>query len=207
MHHTEAASAHTAAKPVSLQFVTFSDPKDSRSAATVSKIRKHAMKEVGRSRRKRKRHDSNADLPDTLLPTPDPRSMAIHTGAIDAFVQLPVALGDVGKQLVINSGFPQNLCRILFTNALAYPVFNDDQLRHGQYALRRDWFTVGLQAGMSMQEPLRTSGCGRQAYQDTRVYVQPGSGELRFTHDVPTKSSFAHDPGCYRRLLSPAGRC
>ena len=94
-----------AARPTSFEFVTFSDLQHMRGRAATSQIRKHAMKDIGITRRRpEKRRRGYIELPWELLPImPAPYSTSIGGGAIDPFLGCPVELDDVGKRLVAYS--------------------------------------------------------------------------------------------------------
>lgn len=80
-----------------------------RDASAISSIRRHAMKDIGRQRRKPKkkrfievpielRTDFTASV--DLVPAPKP---AIGGGGVHTFFPIPVELDHVGKALLANS--------------------------------------------------------------------------------------------------------
>lgn len=106
---TSSSSKTAPQGPTSFQFVTFSDVDHMRDATAISRIRRHAMKDIGRQRRKPKKKrfievpievpiDSNART--DLAPAPKP---AIGGGGVHTFFPIPVELDQVGKALLANS--------------------------------------------------------------------------------------------------------
>lgn len=109
---TSSSSSKGSKAPTSFQFVTFSDVDQMRDATAISSIRRHAMKDIGRSRRKPKKKrlievpidvpiDFNA--PVEVVPAPKP---AIGGGGVHTFFPIPVELDQVGKALLANSMCP-----------------------------------------------------------------------------------------------------
>lgn len=94
-------------KPTSFEFITFSNLSRMRDAAAKSQIRKHAMKDIGVTRRRPdKRRRGCIEVPLELLPrmaAPSPVVTSIGYAAIDPFLKYPVELDHVGKELVANS--------------------------------------------------------------------------------------------------------
>ena len=95
------------ARPTSFEFVTFSDLGGMRDAGVKSQIRKHAMKDIGITRRRPdKRRRGYIELCLDLLPNlsvPSPVWTSVGSGAIDPFLTYPVELGHVERELVANS--------------------------------------------------------------------------------------------------------
>jgi hypothetical protein len=106
----EPSHVETAA-PSSFEFVTFSDLGSMRSASAKSQIRKHAMKDIGVTRRRpNKRRKGYVNVPIELLAdvlSPHPASTGISYDGVDPFLNYPVELDYQGKKLVANSMFVQ----------------------------------------------------------------------------------------------------
>lgn len=97
-------------KPSSFQFVTFQDLQTMRDASNLSRIRKHAMRDIGASRRrltnvKRRAYDKIPleVLTEIDIVLPSPVTTGLGEGAIDPFLQFPVELDDFGRELIVNS--------------------------------------------------------------------------------------------------------
>ncbi|XEV07109.1 hypothetical protein FSHL1_012396 [Fusarium sambucinum] len=58
--HSRPDRTQKAQKPSSLTFVNVSNPKEAKDKATLQKVRRHVMKDIGRSRRSRPNHDLTA---------------------------------------------------------------------------------------------------------------------------------------------------
>ncbi|KAM0413193.1 hypothetical protein ACHAPD_008280 [Fusarium lateritium] len=58
--HSHPARAQKAQKPSSLVFVNVSNPKEAKDRATLQKVRRHVMKDIGRSRKSPLSYDSTA---------------------------------------------------------------------------------------------------------------------------------------------------
>ncbi|KAF2172118.1 hypothetical protein M409DRAFT_17358 [Zasmidium cellare ATCC 36951] len=140
---TSASSNKAPKGPTSFQFVTFSDVDQMRDATAISSIRRHAMKDIGRSRRKPKKTrfvevpidvlvDFNA--PTEIVPAPKP---AIGGGGVHTFFPIPVELDQVGKALLANIWREKGDC-----------LFN---------AHREDWFSVGLDDPATFNQILANS--------------------------------------------------
>lgn len=106
---TSSSSKKALKGPTSFRFVTFSDVDHMRDATAISSIRRHAMKDIGRQRRKPKKKrfvevpievptDFNART--ELVTAPKP---AIGGGGVHTFFPIPVELDHVGKALLANS--------------------------------------------------------------------------------------------------------
>ena len=105
-------------QPSSFEFLTFSDVSAMRDTAAKSVIRKHAMRDIGVSRRRPdKRRKGYVKIPLKLLTppnevltppnevmVPNPTRLNMGSGAIDPFIAFPVELDHVGRELVANSG-------------------------------------------------------------------------------------------------------
>lgn len=96
-------------KPTSFAFVTFSDVNGMRNASAKSQIRKHAMKDIGATRRRaHKRRQGCIRIPIEIIPemlAPHPASNSIDYEGVDPFLQYPVELDRDGRKLVNNSTF------------------------------------------------------------------------------------------------------
>lgn len=98
-------------QPSSYAFVTFSDVEEMRDASAKSIIRRHAMKDIGASRRGRpRRRKVVVELPNEALTAAlksyaCPLSPGIRCGAVDPFCRFPVDLDYNGRALVANSMF------------------------------------------------------------------------------------------------------
>ena len=101
-------------KPSSFAFVTFSDISSMRNASAKSQIRKHAMKDIGATRRRpNKRRQGCIRIPIEFIPealAPHPASSSIDYDGVDPFLQYPVVLDRDGRMLVANSTFFRALC-------------------------------------------------------------------------------------------------
>ena len=104
------ASMKSTSRPSSFQFVTFNTISGMRGANAKSLIRKHAMKDIGASRRRSgKQRKGYIRFPlDWLDPAdqvrvPDPMALSVPSGAIDPFLDFPVELDHTGRELVANS--------------------------------------------------------------------------------------------------------
>lgn len=101
-------------KPSSFAFVTFSDVNGMRNASAKSQIRKHAMKDIGATRRRpHKRRQGYIRVPLEFIPealAPHPASSSVDYGGVDPFLQYPVELDRDGRRLVANSASVQDLC-------------------------------------------------------------------------------------------------
>lgn len=94
------------------RFVTFSDPSGMRDDRAISQIRRHAMKEIGKSRRlpkptQQKRREQSIILPDeemasTDAVTPQLTWQQIGSSGIDPFCQFPVTLTETSRVLVMS---------------------------------------------------------------------------------------------------------
>ena len=75
-----------------------------RDATAKSQIRKHAMKDIGVSRRRPdKRRKGYIEVPLKMLaavPLPHPDSTSLGGGVVDPFLEYPVELNQTGKKLV-----------------------------------------------------------------------------------------------------------
>ncbi|KAK4508219.1 hypothetical protein PRZ48_001957 [Zasmidium cellare] len=140
---TSSSSSKGSRAPTSFQFVTFSDVDQMRDATAISSIRRHAMKDIGRSRRKPKKKwlievpidvpiDFNA--PVEVVPAPKP---AIGGGGVHTFFPIPIELDQVGKALLANIWREKGDC-----------LFN---------AHREDWFSVGLDDPATFNQILANS--------------------------------------------------
>jgi hypothetical protein len=103
--------------PTSFKFLTFSDINSMKNASTKSQIRKHAMKDIGVTRRRPKKESRRVielpvdALPQTLVPYPHPQWSTVQSG-IDPFMKFPVELDHVGRELVANGeGMRIHYCR------------------------------------------------------------------------------------------------
>ena len=98
-------------QPSSFEFLIFSDVSAMRGTAAKSVIRKHAMRDIGVSRRRPdKRRKGYVNIPVALLTPPNeavvpsPSALNMGDGFIDPFLAFPVVLDHVGRELVANSG-------------------------------------------------------------------------------------------------------
>lgn len=118
-------------RPTSFEFVSFGDASQPRDPGARSKIRRHAMKDIGYRRRKPKKQrylNISLDIPadvETLqsLRATSPQA-AIGGGGVHTFFKFPVDLDDIGKALVANMWRDIGDCL--------------------QTAHRRDWWPVGI---------------------------------------------------------------
>lgn len=105
---TSVEKRSTAVMPTSFKFLTFSDLSSMRDASTKSQIRKHAMKDIGITRRRPKKASRRVvELPvdaltQALIPPPHPKWSSVQSG-IDPFIKFPVELDHIGRELVENS--------------------------------------------------------------------------------------------------------
>src|ERR1700749_3296111 len=97
-----------------LQFISFTDPEEMRSSSSISAIRQHAMKEVGKSRRRRKRpikldlvlkSQSISQLEDAQRVVASQESSPtsswfLGAGPLDPFIKYPIDLGPSERDLV-----------------------------------------------------------------------------------------------------------
>lgn len=97
-------------KPSSFQFVTFQDLHSMRDPSNLSRVRQHAMRDIGASRRRRSnpRRRAYGKIPLELLseldmPLPSPTVTGLSNGGVDPFVRLPIELDGFGRELIINS--------------------------------------------------------------------------------------------------------
>ena len=97
-------------RPSSFQFVNFRNLHDMRDAENLSRIRKHAMHDIGVTRRRRSNYKRRSQIKIPLevlteldIPLPSPANMVVGHGAIDPFMQFPITLDDFGRELVVNS--------------------------------------------------------------------------------------------------------
>lgn len=96
-------------KPSTFEFVTFSDLSSMRDPFAISRIRKHAMQDIGKARRRpNKRHKRYNKIPLELekvheLPLPSPTVTGFGEGGIDPFLRFPVELDAFGRELIMNS--------------------------------------------------------------------------------------------------------
>ena len=108
-------------KPTSFEFVTFSDVGRMRDAGVKSQIRKHAMKDIGVTRRRPdKRRRGCIELLVELMPVvtaPSPVTTSVGSNAIDPFLRYPVELGHVERELVANSKFVRISCEPVVASA------------------------------------------------------------------------------------------
>lgn len=96
-------------RATTFQFVAFSDPGGMRDGHAISQIRRHAMKEIGKSRRipkppkpkRARRRDTTLTEPASSSPQPPRLSgQRIGCGGIDPFCQFPIAIDPTSKVLV-----------------------------------------------------------------------------------------------------------
>jgi hypothetical protein len=96
-------------KPPILEFITFSgDPEDeAKSSAIRTQVKKHVMKDIGRSRRRPKKNE----IFEVLI---DPRSV-LGTGDVDPFAPYPIEMGATERELVTYSEyfFRPNICELV----------------------------------------------------------------------------------------------
>ena len=93
-------------RPTSFEFVTFANPNGMREKGVKTQIRKHAMKDIGATRRRpKKRRQRSIELCVLSPIAPSPTSTIVTSGAVDPFLQYPVELGRTEKELVTNSKF------------------------------------------------------------------------------------------------------
>jgi hypothetical protein len=95
--------------PITFHFLTFSDLDGMRDRDTVSQIKKHVMRDIGRSRRRpSKRRQYSQKLPhhqaELQLRLPNSYVSAFQSGgAIDPFVHFPKELNQTDRELTANS--------------------------------------------------------------------------------------------------------
>ncbi|KAF2664018.1 hypothetical protein BT63DRAFT_429553 [Microthyrium microscopicum] len=110
------------------QFISFNDPKNMSSSSSLSLIRRHAMKQIGKSRRRPRAHRKlelvlDAQKMQTHASPHIPKSWWLGAGPMDPFVKYPIDLGSKERELVTL-------------------IFNKEI--RSQLALRDAWFSVGL---------------------------------------------------------------
>jgi hypothetical protein len=79
-----------------LEFITVSDPNDAKAAAIRTRVRKHVMKDIGRSRRRPKKQITSFEL--ILNP-----QCQLGSQETDPFVQFPIEMGTTEKALLSSS--------------------------------------------------------------------------------------------------------
>ena len=136
------------------QFVTFSDPRGMNDHDAISQIRRHAMKEIGKSRRIPKPAKRRITKQRDLLPRkegdvteaqpPQLQSYRLGCGGIDPFCQFPVTLDETSRMLVMHSALgPPLMTFCAFRLLTEAAVFSESQK-----AFRSEWFSISLADGM-----------------------------------------------------------
>ena len=95
------------------QFLSFTNPADMRSATSIQAIRQHAMREIGRSRRRSKRplqFELMLDMRgpgrrDSFRGPRSPTSWWVGAGPMDPFIKYPIDLGHGERELVALSKY------------------------------------------------------------------------------------------------------
>lgn len=106
----------TSLRGTTFSFVTFGDLQGMRNDHAISQIRKHAMKEIGKSRRiprtakrhrsgseKQRTKDETSESTTTLPSTPGLSWRRIGVSGVDPFCEFPVPLDARSRVLVMNS--------------------------------------------------------------------------------------------------------
>jgi hypothetical protein len=75
-----------------------SGPEDAKAAAVRTRVRKHVMKDIGRSRRKPKKNVTVKLIVDPQCP--------LGSRDIDSFIRFPIEMGQTEKALISNSKLP-----------------------------------------------------------------------------------------------------
>jgi hypothetical protein len=90
------SNGYLPAAPKRLEFITVSDPNDAKAAAIRTRVRKHVMKDIGRSRRQPKKQPTTIEL------IFDPQCQ-LGSREIDPFVRFPIEMGPTEKALLSSS--------------------------------------------------------------------------------------------------------
>jgi hypothetical protein len=92
-------STYKSTKPAGFQFITISgDPEDeAKSSAIRTRVKKHVMKDIGRSRRRPKKNI----IFELVI---EPRSLP-GTGDVDPFAPYPIEMGATERELITYSEY------------------------------------------------------------------------------------------------------
>jgi hypothetical protein len=134
-------------------FVNLTHPDDLKNEETQQRIRRLAMTEVGRARRKPKTKKARNEL---LMEFRDPIAqpadlMRFGGGSIDPFTTFPVELDESARALLVNSGY-SHIFNLLYWRII---VFSPSTSHASQ--LRGTWYSVGLSSAAAFHNMLANS--------------------------------------------------